>query len=190
MEFSRQEYWRGLPLPLQGIFLTQESNLCLLKCWWFFTAEPLGKSPTTPSPHFLKNLVRPISWIPFCLTRLYSNSLAPYITLFMVWPLNSFSCIVFHKYQCTPSYIKLIVVLRESIPRQIDKKSGSLRRRKRPGAFEAEIGVWNSQGGGKDKHLFFSTFLSLSHIKCFFKPGIDDHTANILNILNSVLRIK
>ena len=27
MEFSRQEYWSGLPFPLQGIFLTQGSNL-------------------------------------------------------------------------------------------------------------------------------------------------------------------
>ena len=70
------------------------------------------------------------------------------------------------------------------------RSPGSLRRRKGSGALKEEIGVWNSQGGGKDKHLFFSTFLSLSHIKCFFKPGIDDHTANILNILNSVLRIK
>ena len=26
MEFSRQEYWSGLPFPLQGIFLTQRSN--------------------------------------------------------------------------------------------------------------------------------------------------------------------
>ena len=46
---------------------------------------------------------------------------------------------------------------------------GSPRRRKGSGALEAEIGVWNCKGGGKDKHLFlFSTFLSLSHIKCFF----------------------
>ena len=30
MEFSRQEYWSGLPFLLQGIFLTQGSNLCLL----------------------------------------------------------------------------------------------------------------------------------------------------------------
>ena len=47
---------------------------------------------------------------------------------------------------------------------------GSSRRRKGSGALETEIGVWNSQGGGKDKHLFFffSTFLSLSHIKLFF----------------------
>ena len=44
----------------------------------------------------------------------------------------------------------------------------SPRRRKGSGALKAEIGVWNSQGGGKDKHLFFSTFLSLSHIKRFF----------------------
>ena len=30
MGFSRQEYWSGLPFPLQGIFLTQESNPGLL----------------------------------------------------------------------------------------------------------------------------------------------------------------
>ena len=37
------------------------------------------------------------------------------------------------------------------------------------GVLEEEIEAWNSQGGGKDKHLFFpSTFLSLRHIKCFF----------------------
>ena len=42
----------------------------------------------------------------------------------------------------------------------------------------------NSRGGGKDKHLlFFSAFLSLSHIKLsccffFFKPRTDDYTAN------------
>ena len=37
------------------------------------------------------------------------------------------------------------------------------------GILKEEIGVWNSQGRGKDKHLFFpSTFLSLNHITCFF----------------------
>ena len=30
MGLSRQEYWSGLPRPLQGMFLTQESNPCLL----------------------------------------------------------------------------------------------------------------------------------------------------------------
>ena len=30
MEFSRQGYWRGLPCPLQGIFLTQVSNSHLI----------------------------------------------------------------------------------------------------------------------------------------------------------------
>ena len=30
MGFSRQEYWRGLPFLLQGIFPTQGLNLCLL----------------------------------------------------------------------------------------------------------------------------------------------------------------
>ena len=32
MEFSRQEYWSGLPFLLQGIFLTQGLNLGLLHC--------------------------------------------------------------------------------------------------------------------------------------------------------------
>ena len=59
--------------------------------------------------------------------------------------------------------------VRESIPRQVDKKSGSARGERGPEVLEKEIEVWNSQGGGKDKHLFFlSTFLSLSHIKLFF----------------------
>ena len=30
MGFSRQEYWSGLPSLLQGIFLTQGLNLCLM----------------------------------------------------------------------------------------------------------------------------------------------------------------
>ena len=46
----------------------------------------------------------------------------------------------------------------ESIPRQIDKKSG---------VPKEERGVWNFQGGGKDKSLFFCAFLSLSYIKRF-----------------------
>ena len=51
--------------------------------------------------------------------------------------------------------------VRESIYRQVDKKSWVL---------EEEKGVWNSQGGGKDKCLFFFFFLStfLSHTKRFF----------------------
>ena len=63
------------------------------------------------------------------------------------------------------------MMVRESIPGQVDKKSG---------VPEEEKGVWNFQGGGKDKRLFFpSTFLSLSHIKTFFfKPGTDDYTTN------------
>ena len=32
MEFSRQEYWSGLPFPSPGIFPTQESNQDLLYC--------------------------------------------------------------------------------------------------------------------------------------------------------------
>ena len=45
--------------------------------------------------------------------------------------------------------------MRESIPRQVDKKSGVL---------EEERGGWSSQGGEKDKCplFFFFSFLSLS----------------------------
>ena len=58
--------------------------------------------------------------------------------------------------------------VRESIPRQVDKKSRIPREEK---------GVCGSQGGDrglefsrrrKGKMSFFSTFLSLNHIKCFF----------------------
>jgi len=55
--------------------------------------------------------------------------------------------------------------------RLLRRSLGSLRRREGFGALEEEIGVCNSQGGGKEKRLSFffpSTFLSLSHIKCFF----------------------
>ena len=33
MEFSRQEYWNGLPFLLQGIFPIQGSNPHVLHCW-------------------------------------------------------------------------------------------------------------------------------------------------------------
>ena len=49
--------------------------------------------------------------------------------------------------------------MRESIPRQVDKKSGVPKEKK---------GVWGSQGGGKDKLFVFSTFLSLSYTNGFF----------------------
>ena len=42
-------------------------------------------------------------------------------------------------------------VLRESIPRQVDTKSG----------VPKERGVWNSEGGRKDKHFSPSTFLRI-----------------------------
>ena len=44
MEFSRQEYWNGLPFPSSGDLLTQGSNPHLLH-WQVdsFTAETLGK---------------------------------------------------------------------------------------------------------------------------------------------------
>jgi len=46
------------------------------------------------------------------------------------------------------------VLLRESVPRQVDKNSGVPKEERWVWALKEEIGVWNSQGGGKDKHLF------------------------------------
>ena len=48
MGFSRQEYWSGLPCLLQGIFLTQGWNLCLLhllhwQAGFFLPLAPPGK---------------------------------------------------------------------------------------------------------------------------------------------------
>ena len=45
--------------------------------------------------------------------------------------------------------------MRESSSRQVDKKSGSRRRREESGALEEEIGVLNSQGRGKNKGPIF-----------------------------------
>ena len=42
-------------------------------------------------------------------------------------------------------------MVRESIPRQIDKKSRVPKEEKGIWGLEAETGVWNSQGGEKDK---------------------------------------
>ena len=70
--------------------------------------------------------------------------------------------------------------MREPIPRQVDKKSG---------VPKEEKGVWGSQSRDRNMEFlrrrkgqtsfFFSTFLSLSHIKhFFFKPETDDYTTN------------
>ena len=72
--------------------------------------------------------------------------------------------------------------MRESVPRQVDEKSG---------VPKEEKGVWGPQSGDKglefsrrrkgQASFFFSTFLSLDHIKrffFFFKPRIDDYTTN------------
>ena len=71
-----------------------------------------------------------------------------------------------------------VLKVRESIPKQVDKKSEGSRGER----------VWSSEGGGKDKHLFFSAFLSLlSHLKhfflfcflSFFRPRTDDYTTQL-----------
>ena len=44
--------------------------------------------------------------------------------------------------------------MRESNPRQVDTQFRFPEEERGSGALEEEIGVWNSQGGGKDKCLF------------------------------------
>ena len=49
-----------------------------------------------------------------------------------------------------------VTVVRDSIPRQVDKVSRAPEEEKEvSGALEEETGVWNSQGERKDKLFFF-----------------------------------
>ena len=63
--------------------------------------------------------------------------------------------------------------MRESVPRKVDKKSR---------VPKEEIAVWNSQGGGKNKCLFFPlhslVLVTQTFFFFFFKPRTDDYTTN------------
>ena len=83
----------------------------------------------------------------------------------------------------TPLSLGNIILLKEKGEREsqflgrLIGSPGSLRRRAGSGSLKEETGIWNSQGGKKDKHLLLlllllfplslSTFLSLSHIKLY-----------------------
>ena len=80
-------------------------------------------------------------------------------------------------------YVKngLYVELRESIPRQVEKKSGVLKEEKGVwGSRSRDRGLEFSRRRKDQTSFFFSTFHNLSHIKnvYFFKHGTDDYTAN------------
>ena len=52
LEFSRQEYWSGLCVPFQGIFMIQGSNLhilCLLHCLMDSLPQATPGKPAVPS---------------------------------------------------------------------------------------------------------------------------------------------
>ena len=66
-------------------------------------------------------------------------------------------------------------VLRVSIPKQIVGSLVSPKRRKGSGALEVQIGVWNSQGGAKDK-LFGLHSLVLVNYTTQFKLCTRDYT--------------
>ena len=83
------------------------------------------------------------------------------------------------------------MLLRESVPRQVDKKKST--RRKGSSVLNEELGVRNSQGEGNDKLLFFlSAFLSFSQIKVLFCFVLFSSSLELMIIqlsLNSVLGI-
>ena len=63
--------------------------------------------------------------------------------------------------------------MRESVTRQVDKKSGGPR-------GERGLEFSRRRKGQLFCFFYFSAFLSLSHMKLFFffKPGTDDYTTN------------
>ena len=80
MELSGQEYWSGLPFPLQGIFLTQGSNLDLLRCRQILYQLRYKGSPDvcTNTPWFWWEwCLQMFAWLPFkaCISNI-------------VWPIN------------------------------------------------------------------------------------------------------
>ena len=95
------------------------------------------------------------------------------------------------------------MLLRESVPRQVDKKKSTRRKGsavlneelgvKGSGVLNEDLGVWNSQGEGNDKLLFFlSAFLSFSQIKVLFCFVLFSSSLELMIIqlsLNSVLGI-
>ena len=57
VDFSRQEYLSGLPFQLQGIFLAQGSNLCLLHhLHWQVDSLPLSHRGS-PFPRFMSHVL-------------------------------------------------------------------------------------------------------------------------------------
>ena len=60
IRLSQQEYWRGLPFLLQGIFPTQGSNLCLLN--WQVDSLPLIHLGSPSLTH--KPLTQGPEWVP------------------------------------------------------------------------------------------------------------------------------
>ena len=67
MEFSRQEYWSGLPFPSPGI-LAQESNLRLL--YWQADSLPLSHQG---SPNLLSKYLLSIYYSKYCPSYLFSG---------------------------------------------------------------------------------------------------------------------
>ena len=87
MEFSRQEYWSGLPfLLLQGIFLTQGSNQCLFcLLHWQVNSLPLCHlgSPRVcaVSPKSWLSIFLHLHFVPHLLFVLYSTARGALLTL-------------------------------------------------------------------------------------------------------------
>jgi len=67
---------------------------------------------------------------------------------------------------------KQVILLKESVPMQVDKKSRVSEEERGSGALKEEIGVWNFQGGGKDKCLCCCCCFSLHSLVLFIKKRL------------------
>ena len=74
MEFSRQEYWNGLPFPSPGVFPTQGSNLGLPHCRQILYHLSHQGSPKDKwkGPHTCKAHALPLICNPHPATRHYA----------------------------------------------------------------------------------------------------------------------
>ena len=91
MEFSRQEYWSGLPCPLQGIFPTQGLNPGLPHCRWNLYHLSYQGSPFEPTveDHFVTRYILwhqlKVNWDAIDATHSFIHLFTEYLWTEWIW---------------------------------------------------------------------------------------------------------